>query len=187
MLLASCSSSSESAGDPNAVKVYVGTVDGTDMRVGLVTEHGAAALFFCGGASTLADTKWFRSTSADPKGFNLTKDDWAANGSATDALASGEVQIGARNALAWHASRVQDGSPAGLYDYRATDGTGGVVVASEDVAQGAFIGPAPGLKVSQIIVFHPVHPDGEALSVTVDSRPLVVSRVHPAPPQTQAQ
>ncbi len=178
-------SSHEDDGPPGPA-IYVGSVDGTDMRVGLVTENGAGALFFCGGPKTLPNTKWFRPTTLDPNKFDIVSKDGTsrANGQPDGSGESGWVKFGTDDEIAWHVVPVPAGSVAGLYDYKGADGVGGVVVVSGDTTQGAFIDPAPAFKVESIIVIRPVElVDGEKLHVTIgdSARPIEVARVHPSP------
>ena len=158
---------------------YVGTVEATDMRIGLVVESGNAALFFCGGPDSLASTKWFRGASA-PERVSITTDGATANGTLTATTATGTVRLASNGPeLRWSASRVAAGTPAGLFEYQAADGVGGVVVTDADSAQGAFIAKTLTAPISQIIVFRPIVPSGERLKVSVDAREIFVTRVHP--------
>ena len=161
------------AADPSAI--YVGTVDKSDIRVGLVVLTGKGALFFCGGPTTLGSTKWFRgAVGADS--ISLDKDGAAARGTFSATKASGTMTPAQGQPLTWSVTRVAEGSVAGLYDAKDT-GIAGVVVASSDFAQGAYIDMA--LKVSQIIVIQPIRVLDFGLTVTVDTRQIVVHRVVP--------
>ena len=168
------------ASEASLAVIYVGTVEATDIRVGLVVESGNAALFFCGGARTLSSTRWFRGAS-EPQRLSLTATTGAtANGAMTSASASGTVRLASNGPeLKWSASRVAAGSPAGLYEYQALDGLGGVVVTDADSAQGAFVPKSLAAPVSQIIVFNPIVPTDERFKVSVDAREIFVTRVHP--------
>jgi len=158
-------------------RVYVGTVDQSELRVGLVVEGGKAALFFCGGPATLPLTRWFRGA-AEGDRLSLSKEGALANGTFDAERAAGTLQTASGETLSWHLARVPDGSVAGLYEAK-DDGIAGVVVMSEDFAQGAYIGPAPAFLVFQIIVIRPVKPNVDGLSVSVGPREIVVTRVRP--------
>ncbi len=159
--------------------IYVGSVDTTDLRVGLVFESGNAALFFCGGPGSLASTKWFRGAS-EPERLSITKDGATANGTMTATTAKGTVRLASNGPeLRWTASRVAANSPAGLYEYQGADGLGGVVVTNGDSAQGAFIAKNDTVPISQIIVFRPIALVGERFKVSVNAREIFVTRVHP--------
>jgi hypothetical protein len=147
---------------------YVGTVDGTDVAVGLVSDGSHVALFFCGGPASFAtSTKWFR-FDGDASSFTATADDWNAVGSASESSASGTVDRGDGVALSWSASRADDGSLVGLYESNDANGTAGVVVRSATNAtetQGAFIDEAK--EVEQIIPIFPLDLEAKGLHVTI--------------------
>jgi len=163
--------------DPNAPATFVGDVEGTDVRVGVVTENGKVAMFFCGGPTSLdASTRWLRGASP-PSALDLTAQSWTAKGTASGASASGTVDRGDGKALRWTARRVgEDGLP-GLYELVDAEGTAGVVVLDADHAQGAFI-PKTG-AVQQIEAIRPVRTNDtvEVRVVGAAPRTIVVRRV----------
>lgn len=178
--LLGCGDTGDEAGavseDPAAPRVYVGALSGSDVRVGLVVEGGRAALFFCGGPSTLSETRWFRGAFEGER-IDLTKNGAHAIGEVGAEEASGTLRTEAGD-VGWNVTRVHDGSVAGLYEAN-DEGVAGVVVSSEDVAQGAFIAPGPSFEVFQIIVIRPIRLSSLGINVSVAGRDLVVHRVRP--------
>ena len=179
---AACSSDESSTPPPStaqsAAAIYVGAVDKSEVKVGLVVENGKAALFFCGGPSSLAQTKWLRGA-AEPKRVVLSKDGWKGEANLTDGEATGTVDMASGTAVPFKATRVTGGSIAGLYESGADvkEGKAGVVVSAEDAAQGAFV--VPNLPVAQIIVITPIRVLDTGIPVKVDGRDMFVKRVVP--------
>lgn len=156
---------------------YVGTVDGTDVAVGLVTDGSYTALFFCGGPTSFGTaTKWFRFAESSDA-FTAQAGGWTAVGTTSGDGVSGTLDRGNGQTLTWSASRVADGSILGLYESIDGSGTSGVVVRSETNAagtQGALI-DAQG-KVAQIIPILPLAVTDHGLHVQVDGHETFVPR-----------
>ncbi len=159
---------------------YVGTVAGTDIAVGLVSDGSNVALFFCGGPSSFAtSTKWFR-FAGSASSFNATADAWTASGATNGSSASGTVDRGDGTTLSWSAALVDDGSIVGLYESIDDTGTAGVVVRSAtdaSEAQGAFI--EKNLTVEQIIPIFPFDLESKGLHVTIAGQDAFVPRALP--------
>ena len=159
---------------------YVGTVDGTDVAVGLVTDGSHVALFFCGGPSSFAtSTKWFR-FAASGDTLDATAGAWSAHATLAGATASGTVDRGDGQALAWTAARVDDGSPEGLYESVGAPGTAGVIVRSAtdaSASQGAFIDTQQ--KIEQIIPIFPIDLEPQGLHVQIAGLDAFVPRASP--------
>ena len=168
LLAASCGSSTTT---------YVGAVQGTDVAVGLVTDGSHTALFFCGGPSSFAtSTKWLRfARSGDT--FDQSNGAWKVAGALDGASASGTVDRGDGQALSWSATRVDDGSPEGLYESVSGSGTGGVVVRGPSDAQGAFTDPQQ--KITQIIPIFPLDLEPQGLRVSIGGASAFVPRATP--------
>ncbi len=159
---------------------YVGTVAGTDIAVGLVSDGSNVALFFCGGPSSFAtSTKWFR-FAGDAASFQATADTWSAVGSTNGSIASGTVNRGDGALLSWSAALVDDASIVGLYESIDDTGTAGIVVRSAtdaSQAQGAFI--EKNLTVEQIIPIFPFDLEPNGLHVTIAGQDAFVPRALP--------
>lgn len=154
---------------------YVGEVAGTDMRVGIAAHNGKADVFFCGGPTSLARTKWFRAL-AFPLEQPFAKDGFSTTVVRGDDQATGTLVFPDGTSHAWSATKVDGNGLAGLYDVKDERGVGGVIVHSQSMTQGAFIAKDVGVEVRQIIVVRPVD---RGLSITVDDRALVATRVRP--------
>lgn len=156
---------------------YVGTVDGTDVSVGLVTDGAYTALFFCGGPTSYAtSTKWFRFADSSDA-FTAQAGTWTASGTTSGGGASGTLDRGNGQTLTWSAARVPDGSIMGLYESIDATGTAGVVVRSESDAsgtQGALINSQ--LAIEQIIPILPLAQTDHGLHVQISGHDAFVPR-----------
>jgi hypothetical protein len=161
----------------SSTTTYVGTVDGTDVSVGLVTDGSHAALFFCGGPTSYAtSTKWFRFGDSQDT-FTAMKGTWTATGTTSVSAASGTLDRGDGQKLSWSAARVPDGSILGLYESIGAQGTAGIVVRSETDAsgtQGAFIDAQ--LAIEQIIPILPLEATEHGLHVQIAGQDTFVPR-----------
>lgn len=158
---------------------YVGDVAGTDIRVGIATRNGKADVFFCGGANSLAKTKWFRGLTF-PLEQPFEKDGFSTTVMHEQNRARGTLVFPDGSSHEWTASKVESSGLAGLYDVKDDEGVGGVVVMSQNDAQGAFLFKNAGVEVRQIIVVRPISKIGAGIPITVDARSLTASRVQPA-------
>jgi len=172
---------SSCGGDPHGAATYVGDVDGTDMKVGIVTEGGKVAMFFCGGPTSYTQaTKWFRGT-AEPMTIAFSANGWVANASASGDMATGTVDRGNGNPLHFTARKVPEDGVAGLYQLKDEHGTAGVVVLDPMHAQGALVPVDPAIAVEQIEAILPVSRTSDAIQVNVVEsvpRAITVTRVH---------
>jgi hypothetical protein len=163
--------------NPHAASTFVGEVEGTDVRVGLVTEGGSVAMFFCGGATSYTQsTKWFRGA-AEPRSIAFAANSWVAKGSADGDTASGIVDRGNGIPLRWTAHKVSEDGLPGLYELKDDHGTAGVIVLDADHAQGALVSKT--MAVQQIEAIRPVR-NGNGVQVNVveaTPRAIVVTRV----------
>jgi hypothetical protein len=165
-----------------APHTYVGDVEGTDIRVGVVTEGGQVAMFFCGGnTSYTQSTKWFRGA-ADPTALSFAADGWVAKGGADGDTASGTVDRGNGNPLHWTAHKVSEEGLPGLYQLKDDNGNAGVIVIDEKTVQGALIPKNPAVAVQQIEAILPASRQANGVTVKVVEsampRQFVVTRVH---------
>ncbi len=167
--------------DPHAPATYVGDVDGTDMKVGIVTEGGKVAMFFCGGPTSYTQsTKWFRGA-AEPMNIDFAANGWVAKVSASGDTATGSVDRGNGNVLQFAAHKVPEDGVAGLYELKDQYGTAGVVVIDSQHAQGALVPANPAISVEQIEAILPVSRTSDAIQVNVveaTPRAITVTRVH---------
>jgi hypothetical protein len=166
-----------------AAKVFVGAVEGSDMRVGVVLENGKAAIFFCGGATTLPKTKWYRGAYKFPEPLSITAaapSTASVSGTLTADEATGTVKLEDATSpeQSWRATVVSGQSIAGLYESKESDGIAGLVLSADESAQGAFIrSNQPKVEVTQIIVFRPLDIIDQRVKVRVLDRDIFMSRV----------
>jgi hypothetical protein len=160
----SCGSSSASLPPPATTERYVGTVEGSNVLVGLAVTDGKALLFFCGAGSTLSTTThWMRGSVTLGQSFKLT--DGAATATGASTGSSTPQQIGGTytesasgKPLSWSASLVTGDTLAGVYEDQLSQGLVSLIVlqaSSNDapVAQGAFhvtVGAAAVLEVTPL-------------------------------------
>lgn len=167
-------------GGDRAASTFVGDVEGTDIRVGLVTEGGQVAMFFCGGPTSYTQsTKWFRGAS-EASAISFAANGWVAKGGANGDTASGTVDPGNGNALRWTAHRVPEDGLPGLYELKDDYGTAGVIVLDAEHAQGALVPKNSAIAVEQIEAIRPVRA-GNGVQVNVveaSPRAIIVTRVH---------
>lgn len=153
---------------------YVGTVDGTDVSVGLVTDGSYTALFFCGGPTSFGtSTKWFRFAESSDA-FTAQSGSWIATGTTSGDGASGTLNRGNGQTVTWSASRVPEGSVMGLYESIDASGTAGVVVRSDTDVQGAFIDAERAIE--QIIPIRPLEQTDQGLHVQIAGHDAFVPR-----------
>jgi hypothetical protein len=145
--LASCGSSS---GPPvTTTERYVGTVEGSDVVVGLAVTEGKALLFFCGAGEALAtSTHWMRGSVTLGQSFQLGDGVATATGAATGSAKPQQIsgtytESASSKPLSWSASLATGATLAGVYDDQLTEGLVSLIViqaSSKDspVAQGAF-------------------------------------------------
>ncbi len=150
-------------------RTFVGEVAGTDVRVAVVREGDALALFFCGGPQSYAtSTQWIRTTIAG-ESFSVTGGAWTSSVELGEDVATGSVDRGDGVALPWRADLVaQDGLP-GLYEALEADGRAGVIVdvdaTGAPIVQGALV---TATIAAQIVPIAPVARVGNTLRVTVE-------------------
>ncbi len=149
-------------------ETFVGAVAGTDVRLSLVRDGEALALFFCGGADSYAtSTKWIRSSAPGPA-YDLGEGGWKATFSVEGTSATGTVDRGVGVPLAWSAALVDEAGLAGLYEAEEQDGRVGVVVtldeAGQPVVQGALV---TATIAAQVVPIAPVERVSDRLRVQV--------------------
>jgi hypothetical protein len=158
---------------------YVGDVEGTDARVGLVVGIGSVTAFVCGGQSSLSTaTTWANGDRAREGGttlatptrtMTLTRDEADERGNEVRGVVEGGP-----SPLRFVAQRVGSGTVAGVYEASDAEGRTGVVVDPFNRMQGAFV------KQGQSTVFPVVvtsQVERETLKVTVQEREVVVKKV----------
>ncbi len=189
--VAACGSAS-SGSAPAATRVFVGTVSGSDARVGVVATDRSARIFFCGGASSVAAmTHWLSSVPIDSQGKATQPKDaagWSMGGEVAATGVSGRVTPAGGVALAFHADPVIPGTIAGLYEGGGPCGKVGLIVTQssagdEATGQGACVPATGGASPEQV---NPIRPIERAADGTI---PVLVdgmqSPVHAAAPPAE--
>jgi hypothetical protein len=179
-VLACTTACSSSSGPTTAATVeYVGTVEGTNVLVGLVVTNGHALLFFCGAGDTLTTlTHWMHGSVTLGKAFDLTDGTASATGAATGANAphiSGTFTASpSAKPMAWSADFVTGSTLAGVYTDQLSDGLVALIVlsppeAGTPTAQGAFHDVALKDEILQVTPLNPLMltPQGIAADVVV--------------------
>lgn len=167
-------------------RTFVGDLQGTDARFGLVVEGGKGFLFFCGGDQTFATaTKWFRGALSLDAPFALQQTGWTASAGleADGHGVVGTLDRGDGAPLTFRGTEVAAGTDAGLYEATDTDGVAALIVkqaSPSDAAtmQGAFKGT--GGSVRQVVPLGRA-PEGFQVQATIDTgvKSFVVKRAHP--------
>lgn len=158
----------------SSTTTYVGSVENTDIAVGIVSDGTHTALFFCGSLGNQSTTtKWLRFTQSSSS-FTATANAWSATGTMSGSTVMGTVDKGGGQTLSWSATRVGDADVAGLYESVSADGTAGVVVKDASHAQGAFITAQQ--QIEQIIPIMPLQLTDHGLHVTIGTADAFVPR-----------
>jgi hypothetical protein len=188
-LTASCSDpSSTQAPVERSAKSWVGSVEGSDVAVGVVFAEQRAVLFFCGGDSSYElSTHWFSSALPKSAPFSISDGPWRVSGEEQESGFSGTVE-NADAIQAFNANPVAPGTSAGLYDARSPCGHVGLIVrqdsaSDEPAAQGTCLDVIAGkVVVEQVNPVVPLARDEESgILVTVPATDEQVI-VHPLAP-----
>jgi hypothetical protein len=178
--VAACGSSSSSASPASAEpRVFIGQVDGSDARVGVVATGHSARIYFCGGDGTFTTmTHWFPSVPFGTSGRDLAPTGatagWSIAGEVDDAGASGMVTTTSGSGFAFHAAPVAAGTIAGLYEAAGPCGKVGLIVAQgsageEPVGQGACVPATGGASPEQVNPIRPIQRAADGtIAVVVD-------------------
>ena len=137
----------EDASTGREVRVFVGELGGSDVKLGAVVAGGRARLFFCGGPTSYAEqTRWLQVELDDRARFELDADDWHVRGQLVGGSLSGELEQGAAAPGDFTAELARTSTLAGLYEGTADCGRVGLIVSQRDedapaTGQGACVGP----------------------------------------------
>ena len=193
-VVAACSSSSTPAppAATPALRVFVGEVEGSDARVGVVATDQSARIFFCGGdASYKAMTHWIPSAPIDGRGgVSLPADNagWVVHGQIADAAASGMVTVPGGSTFSFHADPVAKDTIAGLYEAVGPCGKVGLIVSQgsagdSPAGQGACVPASGNADPEQVNPIRPLQRGADgSIAVTVDGAQVLVHAA--APPAT---
>jgi hypothetical protein len=124
---------------------WVGEVEDSDVRVGIVADATHARLFFCGGASSYASaTRWFALDVTD-SALQFADDTWQLDARIDSERVTGQVTRDDGVARAFSAELVEPDTLAGVYEGQADCGRLGLIVLqpnkrSTPQAQGACVG-----------------------------------------------
>ena len=166
---------------PIATGSYIGQVDGSDAKLGVVVGPSQVVAFVCGGDATYGtSTVWFRTARSAPSAVDVTSKAHELHLEKVDgSTLSGQFVLGDGSPA--HTVRVtrlnDENGIAGVYEATDADGHSGVIVSSADEAQGAFI-PSIAAKFLQIVPIRPLALiDGSLLRVLVAARTIEVKRI----------
>jgi hypothetical protein len=136
------------AGEGERVRVLVGELTDTDVKLGVIAAGDKARLFFCGGPDTVEDmTRWVVAEVDQNSAFELEVDDWKISGQLEALSLAGELEQEGEETAEFVAKLIDPDTVAGVYE--AVDdqcGKVGLIVtqpSQNDVAtaQGACVGP----------------------------------------------
>ena len=129
---------------------FVGSVEGTNLLVGLVVTNDQALLFFCGAGQTLTtETHWMHGAVTVGQAFNPTDGTASAmagaasGGSGATHLTGTLMESSSAKPLTWSADLVSSGTLAGVYTHQLSEGLVALIVQQPTAnamakAQGAF-------------------------------------------------
>jgi hypothetical protein len=141
------SPSPDDAGTGSEVRVFVGELEGSDVKLGAVVASGRARLFFCGGPTSYAErTRWLEVELDERARFEIDQDDWHVRGQLVGTSLSGELEHAAAAPADFAAELARKSTLAGLYEGTADCGRVGLIVSQRDEdalasGQGACVGP----------------------------------------------
>jgi hypothetical protein len=191
-MVAACSSSSSPAPAAPATRVFIGAVEGSDARVGIVATDQSARIFFCGGAASYkAMTHWIPSAPIDAHGgvsLPADKAGWVIQGQVAAAAASGMVTVPGGSTFSFHADPVAKETIAGLYEAAGPCGKVGLVVSQgtagdSPAGQGACVPASGNADPEQVNPIRPIERGADgSIAVTVDGAQVLVRAA--APPAT---
>jgi len=176
------------SGDPEPdPRVWVGELEGTDVKVAVADKGGGAmVLFFCGGDdSYTTHTRWFPEGVLRAKPFSFSEEDWRVEGSIKGNLASGEASSDLFPSRAWSATAGNSSTIAGLYEGAAPCGKLGLIVTQRSPSdapsgQGACLRMEGGrVVVEQVNPIRLADSGTRELSVSVASAPEQEFTVRP--------
>jgi hypothetical protein len=148
---------------------YAGALEGSDARAALVVEEGSILLFLCGGASTLASTRWLSGPLEDDR-FAMKKKGVRVEGRFEEGRVLAELDDGSTFVL----ERMDETRTVGLFHTRVGACRTGVIAAG-DWMQGVSCDAAG--RLQQVSPDGPL--DANGFMVQSGSRRLFVSPVHP--------
>ncbi len=165
LLLAGCGSEPASAPAPEARAAFVGTLDGTDARVGLVREGAHVALFVCGGPTSMSATRWFRGDVRADGALALTSGDATVTASSSESAWSGTFTWASEPARSFRVRAARAGTAEDLYEGLLDGGSVGVIVTDETM-QGVF--KAVDGSTFQVLPVRTVERTAQGLAVKVN-------------------
>ncbi len=152
----------------------VGTVDGTDVALGMLLDGDSLAVYACGGDQTFdTHTQWFRGTIGTddgPNEFELVTQGFTLVGTRTADGLEGEWIDPDGTRYAFAVDPVPDDSDAGVYLGDHPGGNAGVIVQDDGgtlTAQGASCNGAP-RQCFQVIILAPLAITDDVIAVEVD-------------------
>jgi hypothetical protein len=189
-LVACGEDSAESPGpEVPGARIWVGTLDDTDAKVGVVHEDGEAVLFFCGGETTYPVlTRWFSGPTALEPAFSFEVATFRVDGEFVGDALEGTVQRDGESGNTWRADPAIPGTLTGLYSGQAPCGRVGLIVSQpsaedEPTGQGACVRVVDGeLSVEQVNPVLPLAKVEDFIRVTVASDPDQEVTVRPVAP-----
>jgi hypothetical protein len=187
-LTAGCSDPSPLAGIQTNSKTWVGSVDGSDIAVGIVFARQQAVVFFCGGDDSYrVATHWFSGARAPGEPFTLADASWSVSGEEQHGVLFGTVE-NADSIRTFSAIPVAPGTLAGVYDARSPCGHVGLIVrqdspSDEPAAQGTCLRViAREVVVEQVNPVVPLVRDAELGILVMVPATSEVLTVHPLAP-----
>ncbi|MCA9710494.1 MAG: hypothetical protein KDK70_31930, partial [Myxococcales bacterium] len=155
-------------------RALVGTVDDTDLALGVLLDGDALAIYQCGGPQRFdSHTRWFRGVVGagdDPNAFELVSDGFTLTGIRTADGLEGELvePDGSRHPFA--VDPVADDAQAGVYVAEQDGRTTGVVVREDGglTAQGASCTTSAPVRCDQVIILAPLAIQSDTIDVQVD-------------------
>ena len=173
--------------------VFVGAVEGTDVRVAVVATSHRARIYFCGGDSSYTTaTKWLVADIDASQHLTVNADDdkaWRLDAQIGLGTIDGTVELGDSSPRPFQAASVAKGTIAGLYETTAACGdTGsgkiGLIVAQSSssetpIGQGACIGENPATILQVNPIFTRASEGNIAVTTLGASDPAVVRPATP--------
>jgi hypothetical protein len=186
-----CGEDSAESPRPEApgAQIWVGALDETDAKVGVVHEDGNTVLFFCGGETSYPVlTRWFSGPTALESAFSFEAAGFRVDGELVGDALEGSVLRSGEGSHAWRADPAIPGTLTGLYSGQAACGRVGLIVSQpraedEPTGQGACVRFIDGqITVEQVNPVLPLKQLEDFIRVTVASEPEQEVMVRPVAP-----
>lgn len=164
LAISGCASAEPEAKTAEGRAAWIGALEGTDARVGLVREGAQVALYVCGGPTSMPATRWFRGSVRGDGAIELSSTGASVRAALDASGWSGTLTMAPDPVRTFTLRAARTGSAEDLYEGTLDGGSVGVVV-TENTMQGVL--RALDGSTFQVLPVRTVVPGPQGLSVSV--------------------